>query len=55
VCDRNFHEIIPKFYLSYACQSKDYLKGWEVVQKVTPHGKLPVPNNEDELDKSKHI
>jgi hypothetical protein len=35
------------YYLPYACQSKDYLKGWEFVQKVSPHGKLPVPNDED--------
>ena len=21
--------------------------GWDVVYKVSPHGKLPVPNNED--------
>jgi hypothetical protein len=35
------------YYLPYAYQSKDYRKGWEVVQKVTPHGKLPVPNDED--------
>jgi hypothetical protein len=35
------------YYLPYFCHSKDYLKGWEVVQKVTPHGKIPVPNDED--------
>jgi hypothetical protein len=39
--------VVQVHYLPYACQSKDYLKGWEVVQKVTPHGKLPVPNDED--------
>jgi hypothetical protein len=38
---------VQVYYLPYVCQSKDYLKGWEVVQKVTPHGKLPVPNDED--------
>jgi hypothetical protein len=29
------------------CQTKEYLKGWDVMYKVSPHGKLPVPNNED--------
>ncbi|XP_073351930.1 uncharacterized protein [Aegilops tauschii subsp. strangulata] len=27
--------------------SKEYLKGWEVVFKVSPHGKLPDPNDDD--------
>jgi hypothetical protein len=40
-------QAVQVYYLPYACQSEDYLKGWEVVQKVTPHGKLPVPNDED--------
>jgi hypothetical protein len=40
-------QAVQVYYLPYACQSKDYLKGWEVVQEVTPHGKLPVPNDED--------
>ena len=35
------------YYLSYTCQIVDRLKGWDVVYKVSPHGKLPVPNNED--------
>jgi hypothetical protein len=26
---------------------KEHLKGWDVVYKVSPHGKLPVPNGED--------
>jgi hypothetical protein len=38
---------VQVYYLPYTCQSKDYLKGWEVAHKVTPHGKLPVPNDED--------
>jgi hypothetical protein len=32
--------------LPYPCQ-KEYLKGWEVVFKVSPHGKLPMPSDED--------
>ena len=35
------------YYLSYPCQTVDCLKGWDVVYKVSPHGKLPVPNNQD--------
>ena len=35
------------YYLSYPCQTVDRLKGWDVVYKVSPHGKLPVPNNQD--------
>jgi hypothetical protein len=34
------------YYLPYPCQ-KEYLKGWEVVFKVAPHGKLPDPNDDD--------
>jgi len=35
------------YYLSYPCQTDNRLKGWDIVYKVSPHGKLPVPNNED--------
>ena len=35
------------YYTSYACQTKGHLKGWDIVHKVSPHGKLPVPNDED--------
>ena len=35
------------YYLSYVCQTKEHLKGWDVVHKVSPHGKVPVPNDED--------
>ena len=35
------------YYLPYACQTKQHLKGWDVVYKVSPHAKLPVPNDED--------
>jgi hypothetical protein len=34
------------YYLSYTCQTKEHLKGWDIVHKVSPHGKLPVPNDE---------
>jgi hypothetical protein len=29
------------------CQTKEHLKGWDIVHKVYPHGKLHVPNDED--------
>src|SRR6185369_2772599 len=35
------------YYLSYPCQTDNRLKGWDVVYKVSPPGKLFVPNNED--------
>jgi hypothetical protein len=35
------------YYLPYACQTKEHLKGWDVVYKVSPHGRLSVPNDED--------
>jgi hypothetical protein len=35
------------YYLPYACQTKEHLKGWDIVYKVSPRGKLPVPNDED--------
>jgi hypothetical protein len=35
------------YYFPYVCQTKEHLKGWDVVYKVLPHGRLPVPNNED--------
>jgi hypothetical protein len=35
------------YYTSYACQTKEHLKGWAIVHKESPHGKLPVPNDED--------
>lgn len=34
------------YYLSYPCKNDDLL-GWDVVYKVSPHGRLPIPNNED--------
>jgi hypothetical protein len=37
------------YYLPYACQTKEHLKGWDVVYKVSPHERLPVPNDEDYL------
>jgi hypothetical protein len=35
------------YYLSYPCKIGERLQGWDVVYKVSPHGILPVPNNED--------
>jgi hypothetical protein len=35
------------YYLPYACQTKEHLKGWDVVYKVSLHRRLPVPNDED--------
>jgi hypothetical protein len=35
------------YYLPYVCQTKEHLKGWDVVYKVSPHGRLLVPNDED--------
>ena len=35
------------YYLSYPCKTDDRLMGWDVVYKVSPHGKVPIPNNED--------
>jgi hypothetical protein len=29
------------------CLTKEHLRGWDLVYKVSPHGKLPIPNNED--------
>jgi hypothetical protein len=29
------------------CQDKENLKGSNIVHKVSPHGKLPLPNDED--------
>jgi hypothetical protein len=35
------------YYLPYVCQTKEHLKGWDVVYKVLSHGMLPVPNDKD--------
>ena len=35
------------YYLSYACQTKEHLKGWDIVHKISPHGKVHVPIDED--------
>jgi hypothetical protein len=40
------HQATQVYYLPYPCQ-KEELKGWEVVFKVSPHGKLPMPNEDD--------
>ena len=35
------------YYLSYPCQTDNRLKGWDVVYKVSPYSKLPVPTNKN--------
>ena len=40
-------QVTQVYYLSYPCQTNNRLKAWDVVYKVSPHSKLPVPNNED--------
>jgi hypothetical protein len=35
------------YYLSYPCKKDKPLRGWDVVYKVLPHGKLPTPNDKD--------
>jgi hypothetical protein len=40
-------EATQVYYLSYAYQSKEHLKGWDVVYKVSQHSKLPITNDED--------
>jgi hypothetical protein len=35
------------YYLTWACQKDPNLISWYLVQLVSPHGKLPVPNDED--------
>jgi hypothetical protein len=37
----DFQQATQVYYLSYACQTKEHLKGWDVVYKVSPHGRLP--------------
>ena len=40
------HQAKQVYYLPYPCQ-KEGLKGWEVVFTVSPHGKLPMPSDDD--------
>jgi len=35
------------YYLPWACQKDPNLMGWYLVHKVSPHGKVPIPNDED--------
>jgi hypothetical protein len=35
------------YYTLYACQTKKHLNGWAIVHKVSPHGRLLVPNDKD--------
>jgi hypothetical protein len=40
------HQAKQVYHLSYPCQ-KEELKGWEVLFKVSPHAKLPMPSDDD--------
>jgi hypothetical protein len=40
------HQTKQVYYLSYPCQNEE-LMGWEVVFQVSPHGKLPIPSEDD--------
>jgi hypothetical protein len=40
-------QAIQVYYLPYACESKEHLKGWYIVYKTSPHGRVPVPNDDD--------
>ena len=40
------HQAKQVYYLSYPCQNEE-LKGWEVVFQVSPHGKLPIPSEDE--------
>jgi hypothetical protein len=35
------------YYLPWACQNDERLKGWYLVHSVSPHGKAPVPTDDD--------
>jgi len=35
------------YYLPWACQQDKILKGWYLVQSVSPRGKAPLPNDDD--------
>jgi hypothetical protein len=35
------------YYLPWVCQKDERLKGWYLVQLVSPRGKAPVPNDDD--------
>jgi hypothetical protein len=35
------------YYFPYACKTDPRLQGWYIVHKVSPHGKLPGPNDDD--------
>src|SRR4051812_33613780 len=40
------HQANRVYYLSYPCQKPELL-GWEFVIQVSPHGKLPIPSDDD--------
>jgi hypothetical protein len=35
------------YYTRYANQAKKELQGWAIVHQVSPHSKLPAPNDDD--------
>ena len=40
-------QAVQVYYTRYANQDKADLKGWAIVHQVSPHGKLPAPNDDD--------
>ena len=40
-------QAVQVYYTRYANQDKEDLKGWAIVHQVSPHGKLPAPNDDD--------
>ena len=40
-------QAVQVYYTRYANQDKEDLKGWAIVHQVSPHGKLPTPNDDD--------
>lgn len=40
-------QAVQVYYLPYACQDNKALQGWSIVHQVSPHGRCPVPNDED--------
>jgi hypothetical protein len=40
-------QAVQVYYLQYACQGNNALQGWSIVHQTSPHGRCPVPNDED--------